>query len=47
LARLGAKSKLLASISRLRQYPKRYRQVVEKEIHIGKSLKDEVRKLYQ
>jgi hypothetical protein len=25
----------------------RYRQVVEKEIHIGKSLKDEVRKLYQ
>ena len=28
-------------------YTDRYRQVVEKEIHIGKSLKDEVRKLYQ
>ena len=28
-------------------YTNRYRQVVEKEIHIGKSLKDEVRKLYQ
>jgi hypothetical protein len=31
----------------LRKAAKRYRQVVEKEIHIGKSLKDEVRKLYQ
>ena len=30
-----------------RKARKHYRQVVEKEIHIGKSLKDEVRKLYQ
>ena len=36
-----------ASNPLLHIHAKRYRQVVEKEIHIGKSLKDEVRKLYQ